>query len=196
MQISNKRKEQTEKLTLMALLTALVAVLSYFGGFIKIGSLASINLTLIPVVLGAVLYGPIAGGWLGAVAGVIFFITPDAAVWLALNPVGTVITVMLKSSLAGACAGLAYGMMGKFNKYLAVIVSAMVAPIVNTCVFLLGCSVFFLDSIKYEASQKGISILTVMIVTYVGLNFVFEFIANVVVSPTLFKLVNIRKKKQ
>ena len=65
------KRLQTERLVLMALFTALVAVLSYFGGFIKLGGLASISLTLIPVVLGSALIGPLAGAWLGGVAGVV-----------------------------------------------------------------------------------------------------------------------------
>ena len=78
---NNKSKWSTENLVLLALLTALTAVLSYFGGFIKIGGLASISLTLIPVVLGAALCGPYAGAWLGGVSGVVFFLTADAAFW-------------------------------------------------------------------------------------------------------------------
>ena len=81
----NEKKLQTEKLVLMALLTAITAVLSYFGGFIKIGGLASISLTLIPVVLGAALCGPKAGAWLGGVSGVMFFITADAVFWFGLS---------------------------------------------------------------------------------------------------------------
>ena len=59
--IKNSRK-QVEQLVLLALLTAVVAVLAYFGGFIKIGGFASVSLTLIPVVLGAALYGPLRRG--------------------------------------------------------------------------------------------------------------------------------------
>ena len=33
----------------------------------------ALSLTLIPVVLGAALYGPFAGAWLGGVSAVIFF---------------------------------------------------------------------------------------------------------------------------
>ena len=73
MKTKNTTKLQTEKLVLMALLTALVAVLAYLGGFIKIGGLASISLTLIPVVLGGALLGPLTGAWLGGVAGAVFF---------------------------------------------------------------------------------------------------------------------------
>ena len=116
MKTQNNTKQQTEKLVLMALLTALVAVLSYFGGFIKIGGLASISLTLIPVVLGGALLGPLAGAWLGGVAAVMFFATPDAAFWLGLSVHGTIITVMVKGILAGLLAGLVYKMIEKVKK--------------------------------------------------------------------------------
>ena len=96
-----KKGLKTEKLVLLALLSALVAVLSYFGGFIKIGGLASISLTLIPVVLGAAILGAGAGAWLGAVSGAVFFLTADAAFWLGLSIHGTIITVMVKGIAAG-----------------------------------------------------------------------------------------------
>ena len=66
---ANKQGVQTRTLVLLALLSAIVAVLAYYGGFIKIGGLASISLTLIPGVVGAALCGPWAGAWLGGVAG-------------------------------------------------------------------------------------------------------------------------------
>ena len=105
MNTSNNSKMSTRTLTLLALLTALVAILSYMGGFVKIGSLASISLTLIPVVLGAALCGPWSGAWLGGVAGAVFFITPDAAFWFGLSIPGTVITVMIKGIASGLFAG-------------------------------------------------------------------------------------------
>lgn len=193
MQVSN-RKEQTKKLALMALLTALVAVLAYFGGFIKIGGLASISLTLIPVVLGAALHGPWAGAWLGGVSGVVFFITADAAFWFGLSIPGTIITVMVKGIAAGLCAGLVYKLLEKKNRYLAVIVSAVAAPVVNTGIFLLGCLVFFADTVSAGAVQEGVSVAAYLIV-FVGLNFVFELIANIVLSPAVYRLLNLKKKQ-
>ena len=182
-------------LTLMALLTALVAVLSYFGGFIKIGSLASISLTLIPVVLGASLYGPFAGAWLGAVSGIIFFMTPDAMFWFGLSIPGTVITVIVKGALAGLCAGLVYNLLKNANKYLAVIVSAIVCPVVNTGIFLLGCLVFFMDTVNAGAAAESMSTFGYLLIFFVGLNFVFELAANIILSPALYRLLDIRKKK-
>ena len=191
---TNMKREHIEKLVLLALLTAMVAVLAYFGGFVKIGGLASISLTLIPVVLGAALCGSLAGAWLGGVAGVVFFATADAAFWFSLSIPGTIITVMVKGILSGLCAGLVYRMLEKVNRYLAVIVSAIVCPVVNTGIFLLGCLAFFMDTVKGMASAEGYSIGAFLIVGFVGLNFVFELVANIVVSPAILRLLNIRKK--
>ena len=189
------KKERTEKLVLMALLTAMVAILSYFGGFIKIGGFASISLTLIPVVLGAALYGPWAGALLGGISGIIFFITPDAAFWFGLSLPGTIITVMVKAILAGLLAGFAYKLLEKINRYFAVIIAAIVCPLVNTGVFLLGCLVFFIDTVTSQAQGENMSVFAFLIIFYVGLNFVFELIVNVVLSPAILRILNLINKK-
>ena len=181
MKTSAKNKKQTEKLVLLALLTALTAVFGYLGGFISIGSIATINLGLVPVVL-------------GAVSGAILFAPGTLAPWLAISIPGTVITVMAKGILAGLCAGLVYKLLEKFNRYVAVIVSAVVCPAVNTGVFILGCFAFFLDAVNTEATGAGMSVAGYIIIAYVGLNFVFELLVNVLLSPTLLRLVNLKKK--
>lgn len=185
---------QTEKLVLLALLTALTAVLSYFGGFIRIGGLASVSLTLIPVVLGAALCGPAAGGWLGGVAGVVFFLTADAAFWFGLSIAGTVVTVLVKGIASGYLAGLAYKLLEKKNRYLAVITSAVICPVVNTGIFLLGCLIFFMDAVNGGAVSEGMSVGGYLIVFFVGLNFVFELVFNIILSPAILRIINIKKK--
>ena len=191
---TNKKGMSTERLVLIALLTALVAILSYFGGFIKIGGFASISLTLVPVVLGAALCGPAAGAWLGGVSGVVFFMTADAAFWLGLSAPGTVITVMIKGIMAGWCAGLVYKLLEKHNRYLAIMVSAVVAPVVNTGIFLIGCLIFFIDAVKGFAAAEGMGIGAYLIIFFVGLNFVFELIVNVVLGPAIARVIDIAEK--
>ena len=194
MKNTNKQRIHTQDLVLLAILSAIVAVLAYFGGFIKVAGLASISLTLIPVVIGAALCGPLAGAWLGAVAGVIFFATPDAAFWMGLSVPGTIITVMVKGVLSGLCAGLVFKLLEKFNRYLAVVVSAIVCPVVKTGIFLLGSLVFFMDAVSSGAATEGISIGMYLIVFFVGLNFVFELVANIAVSPAMVRILDITKK--
>lgn len=189
-----KQKMSTQKLALLALLAALVAILAYLGGFIKIGGLASISLTLIPVVIGAALCGPGAGGFLGAVGGAVFFLTADSVFWLGLSIPGTIITVMVKGFLSGYLAGLTYKALESKNRYLAVIVSAIVCPVVNTGIFILGCFVFFMDTINAGASAEGMSVAAYLIIFFVGLNFVFELLSNIILSPVILRLINLKKK--
>ncbi|MBQ2736046.1 MAG: ECF transporter S component [Clostridia bacterium] len=191
---TEKSMNQTQRIVLMALFTALTAVLSYFGGFIKIGGLASISLTLIPVVLGSALCGAKAGAWLGAVSGVVFFLTADAAFWFGLSIPGTVITVLVKGIAAGLAAGVVYKLLEKYNRYIAVLVSAVVCPIVNTGIFLLGCLIFFMDTVRGGAAGEGMGVFGYLIVAFVGLNFVFELVVNIVLSPAILKIINLKKK--
>ena len=195
MSTRNEKRQATERLALTALLTALVAVLSYLGGFIKIG-VASINLSLVPVVIGAAILGPVAGAWLGAVMGVFFFASADAPFWLGLSVHGTVITVMIKSIVAGLCAGLVYKLLRKFNRYVAALGAAVVCPIVNTGIFLLGCLVFFLEDVSSWAAAEGTALATYFIVGMVGVNFLIEFAANVLLSNAIYSILTIFDKRK
>ena len=194
MKTVNKHTQQIQRLVLLALLSAMVAVLAYFGGFIRIGGLASISLTLIPVVIGSALCGPLAGAWLGGVAGAIFFTTADAPFWLGLSVFGTIVTVMIKGILSGFCAGLVYKLLEKTNRYFAILVSAIVCPVVNTGIFLLGCLVFFMDTVKSGATAEGMSVGLYLIIFFVGLNFIFELITNIILSPAMLRVIDIKNK--
>ena len=187
--MSTLRFGSTLRMTRLAILTAIVGVLSYFGGFIKIGGLASISLTLVPVVLGAALLGPRAGAWLGAVSGAVFFLTADAAFWLNLSVFGTILTVMVKGTLAGLLAGLAYRLLEKKNLFAALLAAAAICPIVNTGIFLLGCLVFFFDAVKEMAGAADSSVFAFLIVVFVGLNFVFELLLNLLLTPALQRII-------
>lgn len=182
-------------MVLLSLLTALVALLSYLGGFIKIGGLASISLTLIPVVLGAALLGPMAGAWLGGVAGLVFFTTADAVFWFGLNIFGTVITVMIKGIAAGLAAGYVYKLLEKKNRYLAVLAAAAVAPVVNTGIFIIGCLIFFIGAVRDMAAGAGMGIFGYLMIFFVGLNFIFEFVVNMAVAPALTRVLDFAKKR-
>lgn len=179
----------------IAMLTAVVVALQLLGSFIKFGTF-SISLVLIPIVVGTALYGIGAGAWLGLAFGVTVLASGDASLFLAVNPAGAVITVLLKGTLAGVCAGLIYKLIEKKNKYAAVVASAVVCPLVNTGVFLLGCLVFFMDTIRQWAAGMGFeSAGTYMLVGLVGVNFLFELGVNVVLGPVIVRIVNIGKKQ-
>ncbi|MBQ8524677.1 MAG: ECF transporter S component [Clostridia bacterium] len=194
MQTRKDKRAKTEQLTLMALLTALVAVLSYLGGFIQIGGIASVNLSLIPVVVGATIFGPASGAWLGLVSAIGVLLAPATAVFFEVTILGTVVVVIIKGVLSGFCAGLAYKLIEKLNRYVAVVVSSIVCPVVNTGIYIIGCFLFFADTVSEWASAKGSSFVAYLFLSMVGLNFVFELLANILLSPSVYSLLNIRKK--
>lgn len=185
---------KTRKLTGIAIFTAIVIVLQLLGSFIRFGPF-SISLVLIPIVVGAAMYGTAAGAWLGFIFGMVVLLSGDAAAFLGVNALGTIITVIAKGTLAGLCAGLVFRALVKTNTYVAVIVSAVVCPVVNTGVFLLGCLLFFMETINGWAAAAGFaSAGTYMIVGLVGLNFVFELLVNVILSPVIVRIISIGKK--
>jgi hypothetical protein len=54
--------------------------------------------------------------------------------------------------------------------------------------------IFFVDTVKAGASAEGTSVFVHLIVAFVGLNFVFELLANIIFSPVILKVLSLRKK--
>lgn len=188
-----EKKFSTRKLTGLAILTALVVILQFLP--IK-GPFFLITLTLIPIVIGSALYGAFSGAWLGFIFGVTVLLSGDAAAFLTINIPGTIATVLVKGTLAGLAAGLVYKLASKVNRYFGVICSALVAPVVNTGIFLLGCRLFFMDTVNGWAAASGYeNVGAYMILSLVGINFLIELGVDLVCSPVILRLINIRKKE-
>lgn len=187
--------KNTRTMTGVAIFTAIVVVLQLLGSFIRFG-MFSISLVLIPIVVGAALYGWVSGAWLGFVFGVAVLLSGDAGAFLSVNPLGTVLTVLVKGAAAGACAGLVYNALEKRNTDVAVIGAAVICPIVNTGIFLIGCLLFFMETISGWASAFGFpSAGNYMIFGLAGGNFLFELLFNIVLSPVIVRLIRLGKKE-
>jgi uncharacterized membrane protein len=187
-------KQNTKKIVMTGVLTAIVVVLQLLGSFIHFGPF-SISLVLIPIVVGAALYGIGTGAWLGFVFSVVVLFQPDTGAFLSVSVTGTVLTVLVKGTLCGLTAALVYKALEKKNKYAATICAAVAAPVVNTGIFLLGCVIFFLPIIREWGVNNGFeSVGRYMIIGFVGFNFLFELLVNVVLSPVIVRIVNIGKK--
>lgn len=184
---------KTRTLVGTGILTAIVIVLQSMALAVRFGTF-SITLVLIPIVVGAALYGIKAGVWLGFVFGVVVVAT-DAGAFLAINVPGTVATCVLKGMLAGLAAGLVYKLLENKNRWVAVISAAIAAPVVNTGIFLLGCRIFFFPTINEWAAGAGFeSAGQYMIFGLVGLNFVVEAVVNIALSSVIVRVLNIIKK--
>ena len=188
------KKVNTKTLAGLGLMTAIVIVLQLVGGAIRFGTF-SISLVLLPIVVGAALYGAGAGAWLGFVFGAAVLFSGDAAAFLAVNAPGAVILCLAKGTLAGLCAGLVYKLAEKKSKILGTALAAVTAPVVNTGIFLLGCWAFFLDTVKGWAAVAGVeNVGMYMLVGFVGINFVIELAVNVLLCPVVVRVVDAGKK--
>lgn len=190
---TEKRKLQTRVLVLGAVFTALVIVLQFLGTFIRFG-MFSISLVLLPIIIGAATCGYKIGAWLGLVFGVVVLASGDATAFLTVNYWGTIITVLVKGTLCGLAAGLVYKALSKYNQYLAVMAAAVVCPVVNTGVFLLGCNLFFLETIKGWGAAAGFNnVAAYMFLGLAGGNFLFELGTNLVLSPAVVRILMLTK---
>ena len=93
-------KQRIQRITGIGLLSAAVIVLQFVSMSLRFTTF-SITLTLIPIVVGAAIYGIGAGAWLGLVFGLAVLLTGDAASFMAVSFPGTIITVLAKGVLAG-----------------------------------------------------------------------------------------------
>ncbi len=190
-------KTNTYKLTGLGILTAIIIVLQVFTTFVRFGPF-SITLALIPIVVGAAMYGKGAGAYLGAVFSVVVVImcitggdVGGAMVWAA-NPIMCVIMCMLKGTVAGFLAGWMYELIAPKNQLLGVIIAALVSPIANTGIFIIGMLLFFKDTLAAWAG--GSDLLTYIIMGLTGVNFLIELGVNLILSPIVVKIIEAVKK--
>lgn len=186
-----KTNTKTSKVVGLGLFTAIVVVLQLLGSFIKFGPF-SITLVLAPIVIGAALYGIGAGAYLGLVFGAMVLISGDAAAFLTINPIGTVIIVLLKGMLAGLTAGFVYSLISKASSLAGVIVAGVVCPIVNTGIFLAGCYIFFQEWLVAVFGTTG---FVTVVAGLVGVNFLIELGINMLLSTAIVKIIDLGKKQ-
>ena len=191
-----------------AMLAALIVVLQLVGGSIPIG-LIPLTFALIPIVVGAILLGPVGGAVLGFIFGLVTVImTPGNLILMTLfqaNPVAYVILALAKATLAGLGGGLVYVALSKCFRgrfvYLTTLLASIAVPIINTGVFVLGMMVFFSDTAAVmpqlfpQVFGTYIGAFQVVFIGFAGFNFVGEFLVNLVLSPAVTRIIQITGKK-
>ena len=82
----------------------------------------------------------------------------------------------------------------KKNATVATAAAAVVCPVINTGVFLIGCRLFFIETVAAWGAAAGFeNVGTYMIVGFVGVNFLVEMAVNVVLSPVIVRLIRTAK---
>lgn len=193
------KNQKIKRMAAIALLMALVVVMQFVSGLIPPVSGFSISLVLIPIVLGAALYGPSAGAVLGATFGTIVYINcvtgadVGGAMVFQSSPVLCFVVVMGKGILCGVASGLVYKVFRGNNAYIAMLCAAIVCPLVNTGVFVACMLTFFTDVLS--AWAQGGDLIAYILSGLVLCNFVPELIINIAFSPASARIGQIANKK-
>ncbi len=200
------RKESMYKLAGTAILAALVMILQFFV-VIPVGAF-NITLTLVPIIIGAILFGAGSGAILGFVFGGVVAIQVVTGAAGALStlmfteyPFITIFLCILKGTMAGLLPGIIHSAMSKtnFNK-LGTILSAISAPLVNTGIFVAGLYIFYSSVINGFIVDNGLAttyadMTKFVFVGIVGVNFLIEFAVNVLMIPAIFQISNVIEPK-
>lgn len=174
------------KMTGVAMLMALVVVLQLVSGMIPPVGGFTISLVLIPIVLGAALYGPRTGALLGAVFGAVVIVgcitgtDVGGAMVFQANPILCIVVVLGKGILAGFLSGAVYAALKRKNQTMAMLIAAVVCPVVNTGTFILCMAAFFMEVLAVWAG--GSNVLGYILSGLILCNFVPELIINVIFS--------------
>ncbi len=193
--------EKTKALVGMAIFTAIVVVLQVIATALGRMGLTPPSLVLIPIVIGSAVYGLKTGAWLGLVFGIVVLLAGimgadlfTAGMWN-YNPLATAAICIVKGVTAGFVAGAVYKGLSKVNGILGAVAAAVVCPIVNTGLFLLGSTLFFKSYLMETYAVEAAGFIGFLFIGLVGVNFLIEMAINLVLSPMIVRVLKVRKRK-
>ena len=186
--MEKKRFFNTRMIATTGILLAIEIILQLLGNYIVIpGGFASLNFSLIIITLGAILYGPVIGGFLGLMSGLLTIFAPATmSYFFSVSPVGTILACLLKTTIAGVAAGLIMMIFKKKNKVLAgAITVSIIVPTINTGIFAIFCLLFFMKRLQ-EINPENIA--SALFLGMIGFNYIFEVLTTTIITPSLLKI--------
>ncbi|MEE1114634.1 MAG: ECF transporter S component [Eubacterium sp.] len=191
-------KNGVRRLAFLAVLAAVVIVLQA-AVVIPVGPF-TITLTLVPIIIGAILFGPAGGAILGGIFGIVVVIQvitgaagAFSTMMLQQHPAATIIICILKGLLAGVVAALFFKLFSKINFYAGVLLAAIIAPIINTGIFSIACLTIFRELVSGALGGPS-NLFMVFLTTFIGINFLVEFVINVALTPIIIRIIRAARK--
>lgn len=180
------RDSKVRFLTQLALLVAIEMVMKAIGlGSVPVGPLYMSFLT-VPIAVGAIVLGPLAGAVLGGVFGAVSFLDAikGASIMtsnlLAVSPLHTFMLCFVMRVLMGLCVGLVYRGMEIICRKSVVncFVTSLSAPLLNTLFFMgyIVLAFYQTEYIQSLVSAKGAANPLMFVVLLVGFQGVVEAI--------------------
>lgn len=194
------KNQRTLRLVQLALFTAIILLMAFTPlGYIKTPGL-EITLLVVPVSVGAILFGPAGGAVLGGIFGLTSFIqcfgiSAFGAVLLGINPVGTFIVTIIPRILMGWLTGLAFTGLRKWNKTRGISFAAasLIGPFLNTLLFMSAMMLFFYntDYIQGFAESLGTGNVFAFVIAFVGINGLIEAVVCFILGTAISKAVDL-----
>ena len=176
----------------LALLVAVELVMKITGlGSVPIGPIYMSFLTL-PVAIGAILMGPLAGAILGGVFGIASFIDAVSGA-SAMGGVlfQTFVLCVITRILMGACAGIIFKAINKVlkDRTIAYSIGSISAPLLNTLFFMGFLVIAFYDTdyIQKLAHTIGATNPLTFVITLVGLQGLIEAVTCCILGTVVSK---------
>lgn len=184
-----KTKFNVKQLTLLAMLVAILLLMSFTPlGYLNIGPLA-ITFNVIPVAIAALALGPAGGLIAGSVFGLTSFLqclgigglSPLGSVLFGINPFFSIILCFVPRMLDGLLLGFIFRGVSRLNRALACFVTGFCAAFLNT-VFFMSALVLLFGSTEYMQGLINGQNIFIFACTFVGINAVFEMLASTIIT--------------
>lgn len=207
--MSKKEKQIPLKSVISLAVFALIIVVMAFtpAGFLKTGNLEA-SFLVVPVAIGAILLGPTNGAVLGLVMGVVSFAqcfgaSDMGSALFGVSAINTFLLCVIPRVICSWMAGVFYDLLSKIDKtgFVPQIAAAVVCPIFNFILFMLGLSLLFgqtpyLLNMQTQMNTSGIGFYFAL----GGMNLLYELLASVVlttgISTLILKFKNRNKVKE
>lgn len=191
-----KKKHSAGKLVRTALLTAIIFVMAFTPlGYFKTGGL-SITLLPVPVIIGAIVMGPMTGAVLGLAFGMTsviqcFGLEPFGTALMGINPVGTLLTCLVPRAAMGFLTGVIFAALYRIDKkkLLSFAATSLMGALLNTVFFMTFLVLFFYktDFLQKIIAGMGTNSVFSFVLAFVGLNGLIEAAACCVLAGAISK---------
>lgn len=185
----------TQKLVQASILIAIIIVMTFTPlGYFKTAGVEITFLT-IPVVIGAILLGPVYGAILGGVFGITSFIqcfglSAFGGALLNINPFYTFIVCLIPRILLGFLSGAIFKALNRIDKtkLASFAIASASGAIINTSVFV-GLLMLLFGRTEFITDMQGAKSIFAFMVAFVGMNGLIEAIVCCVVGAAISKTI-------
>ena len=197
----NSKFFTARNVALLGILIALVIVLQLFASAIAMFGV-KLNFSLIPIAIAGILMGYLGGAIVGFACGLVVFITmavmgqeQSTAYLFQTNPLILTAMCIGKTTIAGLVSGLLYKLIEKKNKTVAVGVSSIVIPILNSGIYMLGIVLMRESAAQFMGlTSSSAGIVFGVVFGLIWLNFVLEMAITVIFTPILYRVIKALNK--